>query len=277
MNINKYKSAMEEIDIDTHKIRSGFENTLYQKNKDKNISHLAIVKKPLLICIASFLLIAVLISTNLLTDGNSSDFSLTVYASDVNKELDLSDTSVTLSASNQFNMQGITNNETGTVNFDLKLKCEGNNIESITYKLSDEIITKENRGRSVAWFVENDSFLISDSLVKSDKSPFETYKEDENVYEIYRDDTKYYLTRMVGSAYSVDYENQQNKNYAIAISFQKDNKGDFIAEDFTITVTISLNDGSSLERYIEVKPVIGNILNDYKSDDLSKIQMTLKD
>ena len=267
MNIHEYKKAAQEIHVNTDKIKYRFEKTLYRKSKDKNKFNLANVKKPLLMCIASFILIFIIISANLLTGGNASNFSITVYASDVNNEFILSDTPITLTTSNQFNMQGITNNEIGTINFNLNLKCEGDNIESITYKLSDKIISINNRGGAVAWFAENDSYIISSSS-KSIK--------DESVYESYSYDNKCFVTKMIGNAYSVDYDNQNNKNYALVISLYKNNKGDFIAKDFTITVIISLNNGTSLKRYILVHPIIGDVSNYKTPVDLPKIQMTLK-
>jgi len=267
MNIKEYKEAVQEIHVDTDKIKWRFENTLYKKAKDNNPFNLVTFKKPILMCIVSFIIIFVLISTNLFSGGNASNFSITVYASDVNDELILSDKPITLSTSNELNMLGITNNTTGTVNFGLNLKCKGDNITSITYKLTDKIISRDNRQVAVAWFAENDSYIISSNPENIN---------DESVYESYSYDNKCFFTRMIGNAYSVDYANQNNKHYALAISLFKNKNGDFAAKDFTITAIIKLSDGKSLKRYILVHPLIGDVSNYKGPIDLPKLQMTLK-
>jgi len=265
MNIDEYQKAVKEIHVDTDKIKTRFENELYDKSKDK--LNPIFFRRPVFLCFMSLVLILVLVSTNLLSQGNTSNFSITVYASDKNNEFILSDTPVTLSASTQFNMDGITNGETSVVNFDLNLKCKGENIKKITYQLSDKEITKENMEDAIAWFAENVSYVAGSDLRN---------RNDKSIYEYYSSGNQCFLTKMIGNAYSVDYENQNDKNYALVISLYKNKKGNFTAKDFTITVNISLNDGKSLEEQIVVHPLVGSISSMNGSQDLPKIQMMLK-
>jgi hypothetical protein len=265
MNLSDYKKAVQEIHVNSDKIKLRFEKEINEKSKDKRTCNY-IFKRPILTCLVLCILIFTFTFMIVLSGGNASNFTITVYASVKNDNLVLSDTPITLSTSSQFNMQGIENDEAGSVKFDLNLICKGDNIEKITYKLSDKIITKENRGEAVAWFAESDSYIIG--------SGSENIK-DERIYESYSYDNKCFLTKMVGNAYSVEYENQNNKNYALVLSLNKNNKGNFTAQDFTITVNILFNDGTSLKRYIFVHPIIGDVTN-YKEPHLPKIQMMLK-
>jgi len=269
MNIEEYKGAMQEVHVNTDKIKLRFENTIDGKTKQEKIIHPYNFNKKILVCVMSFILIFVLVNFIPLTKGDSSKFTITVYASDLNKELFLSKTPITLSTSNQFNIQAITNEgmegETGSINFDLNFKCEGKNIKKITYQLSDKTISRENRDEAVAWFAENDSYGTISNSISS---------EDVSVYRAYRDDTNHtcYVTKMIGNRYCVDYENQNDKQYALEINLFQNEKGELEAKKFTITVILTLDDGSTLEKHILVRPLIAET-SEY---DISKIAITLK-
>ena len=270
MNIEEYKRAMQEVYVSTDKIKLRFQNTIDEKMKHIKIVHPHNFNKKILVCVMSFILIFVLVNFIPLTKGDISKFTITVYASDLNKELFLSKTPITLSTSNQFNIQAITNegkdSETGSINFDLNFKCEGKNIRKITYQLSDKTISRENRGEAVAWFAENDDSYGT--------FPDSTSNEDVSVYRSYRDNTNHtcYVTKMIGNSYSVDYENQNDKQYALEINLFQNEKGELEAKKFTITVILTLDDGSTLEKHILVRPLIA----DTSEYDISKIAITLK-
>lgn len=266
MNIDKYKKAMQEIPVNTDKITNGFVNMIYEKSKYRRMFRPMYLRKAVILCLVSFVIVYV-ISINLFNDGSNSNYTITVYASEIKKEIILSDTPITLSTSNKFNALGITNNETGSINFDLNLKCEGENIKNITYKLSDKAISIADRHEVVAWFAENTSYDTETNLIPMD---------DENVYESYSYNNKRSVTKMIGNLYSVDYENQNDKHYALVISLDKDDEGNFIADNFTITVMLTLTDGTTLKKQISVHPIIGDVTNYKTPNDMPKIQMSLK-
>lgn len=269
MNIEEYKKAMIEVSVDTDKIKSRFEKEINEKVKGKKVNILILYKRPIFICILSAVLVFTFSNLDRLNGGPVSNYTLTVYASSLDKEFVLSDEPITLSNSNQFNLQAISNkgenNETGSVNFDLNFKCEGRNIKNITYKLSDKIITRDNRGEAVAWFAENIQYNTVLNL-KQDN--------DKSVYRILSSNQKstYFVTKMIGNFYCVDYENQNDKHYSLEINLSKDDKGKLTAKEFTITVILTLDDGTTLEKHILVTPLIANTL-DY---GVSKIEMTLE-
>ncbi len=271
MNIEEYKRAMQEVNVDKDKIKLRFESSMDEKKK----KHLRIVQpnnfnRKIRICVTSLILIFMLINVKSLNNADVANFTITVYASDLNKELLLSKNPVSLSTSNQFNIQAITNegknSETGSVNFDLNFKCEGKNIRKITYQLSDKTISRENRSEAVAWFAENDDSYGT--------IPDSTSNEDVSVYRSYRDNTNHtcYVTKMIGNSYSVDYENQNDKQYALEINLFQNEKGELEAKKFTITVILTLDDGSTLEKHILVRPLIA----DTSEYEISKIEITLK-
>ncbi|WP_461207021.1 hypothetical protein [Clostridium sp. DL1XJH146] len=248
--MKEYKRAMQEIHINTDDVRLKFENRIQRKTKREKIFEIIEFKKPIYVYGILLTLIIGLISINLSTDANVSNFTITAYASELNEKLTLSNEPITLSAFNQFNNLNITNDETGIITFDLNLKCEGESIKSITYRLADKNITRDNRNMAVAWFAENDSYNINST---------EQYINDKSVYESYKYDNKYFVTKMIGSVYSVEYIDQNDKNYALAINLNKDHKGEYNAEKFTITVLITLDNGTVVEKHIFVKPIIADM------------------
>ncbi|MFA9462711.1 MAG: hypothetical protein ACERKN_00305 [Velocimicrobium sp.] len=264
MNIEEYKMAMQNVYVNTDKIVFRFENTVDLQSKRGKKPRAFNFKKVIFACAMTVVLLSVLLNYKPLATRNVSNFTITVYASDLNKELILSDNPITLSTSSQFNIKAISNegneNSTGSINFDLNFKCDGENIKDITYQLSNQTISRENKEKALAWFAENASYNTNYNSL---------YKDDKDVYRVYRNDTThiYYVTKMIGNAYTVRYENQDDKNYALELNLFKDDNNNLTAKNFTITVTITLNDGTTLEKHILVRPLIAGT-SDYEVDKL---------
>lgn len=241
MNIDDYKKVMQSYSVDTNRIKSRFAET-----KEKKSYQASRNRKCFFICVILTALIFLLFNLNIANDKNISNYTLSVYASSREMEKTLSDIPIILT--NEFKMMGITNEgneyEEGTINFDLNFRCKGENIKKITYKLSDKLISCENRYIYEAWFAENAPY---DTAADSDKS---VYVKAGRVGEKYA-----FVTKMIGSSYTVNYENQNDKNYELEIQLKPDKKGNMTAKEFIITVIITLNDDTEIEKHILVHPL----------------------
>lgn len=262
MNMEEYKKAMQEVHINTDVVKSRFEET-----KVKNINKSLCYKKSAFVLAMSVILVVIVPILNSFKTESIPDITLKVYASDLNKERVLSSIPVTLSTLHQPNLQAITNkgerNETGSINYNLSFQCVGENIKNITYKLSDKEITRENRGDVVAWFAENYSHSVRNFNYENEKSNYRIIQENDNLI----------VTKMIGSSYTVDYENQNNKQYLLEINLNSDDKGNLTAENFIINVIITMNNGKILEKQILVNP----LEVEQSDNNIYQIEMRLKE
>lgn len=282
MRLNEYKEALREVIVDTDKIKDRFEKNI-QKIPNKNGKRKSnfpklFIKRPIVFGLTSLIIIFCVIFIDFMDAGKVSDFSIKVYAADKKSEQLLSDKPVSISLSNDFKMAGFSNDEIGNINFNLNFICEGDNIENITYQLSDQEITVYNKQQEVAWFVENDSYLLGatgendvDQIIDEDEMI------NEGIYESFRDDKMCFVTKMIGNKYSVKGTDQNNKHYGLVINLFKDDKDEFTARNFIITVSVTLTDGTVIKKYISVEPYVGDLLNYKTSEDMPKLQMSLKD
>lgn len=241
MNIDDYKKAMQSYSVDTNRIKSRFEET-----KEKKSYQASRNKKCIFVSVILTALISLLFNFNKANDKNISDYSFSVFASSREMEKTLSDIPIILT--NEFKMMEVSNmgNEyaEGSINFDLNFRCMGENISKITYKLSDKLISCENRYKYEAWFAENSPYDIT---ANSDKS---VYMRLGKVGEKYS-----FVKKMIGSSYTVNYENQNDKNYELEIQLKPDKEGNMTAKEFIITAVITLNDGMKIEKHILVHPL----------------------
>lgn len=268
MNMEEYKKAMNEISIDTEKVKNRFRET-----KDKNTYKCLNYKKLAFVFIMPIILIFTVSIFSFFNTESIPNITLKVYAADSSEEKSLSRIPVVLNTLHQPNMQSITNkgktDETGSVTYNLSFQCIGENIKSITYKLSDKEITRENRGEAVAWFAESCKYY---SYFESIADPENTL-HDKSIYLKIREFDNLMVTKMIGSSYTVDYENQNDKQYLLEINLNSDGKGKLVAKNFIINVIITMNSGKTVEKQIFVKP----LEVEQSHNEIYQIEMTLKE
>lgn len=64
-----------------------------------------------------------------------------------------------------------------------------------------------------------------------------------------------HITKLIGSSYSVTYEDQENKQYGLIASATVDNDGKYYFNDIIIKVDICMKDGSHQYKRLLIKPV----------------------
>jgi hypothetical protein len=253
MNIREYKKAMDEISVNT--------NTIKDKVKDsvRNEKYLALrYKKIILACITAIAILLVPTVSRILNVESIPDITLTVLANSGEAET-LSDEPVVLTPYYQENMLQYSKFDNGlkkgSINFNLNFQCEGETIKEITYKLSDQTITRENRNEFTAWFAENQIYnSSSDAQNNKDKTTYRIVGDFKN--------QRHEVTKMIGSYYTVSYGNQNSKQYALEINLTQDETGKLNCEKFTINVIIVLEDESTIEKQIVVQPFITETSDD---------------
>ncbi len=245
MNINEYKEAMEEISVSSIEVEAALQKKMNKDNEIKTKRTIPVYT------IMAILLIAFVFANDILV--NKPEISITVYAAETgeipltNEFANFKVNATPISASSTIDKQG--NYQDSTVNYNIWFKCEGQDIKAITYNCSDRDITRGNRSKASAYYVENITM------------PVEEYKH----YDWKKDDTiisgwygigetEAQVTKMIGSSYTVSYDQQMNKQYGLVIAATVDEEGNYTVEDTTIKVTIEMQDGSIQKKQLLVHP-----------------------
>jgi hypothetical protein len=131
------------------------------------------------------------------------------------------------------------------ITYNINFICEGEGIASITYICSDQEITRSNRSEVAAYYVENVTLSTEEykSLPpdKGDNFICGFYGEGEDTA------TNIYL---IGSSYTVTYEEQQNIKYGLVVAATVDQEERFHCEDLRITARITMADGSEISKQL---------------------------
>lgn len=266
MKISHYNSAMDQINVNVEEVLLRFkkENAREKDIKSKRIGYH--IPRNVSVAMASIVLIIVLVTSFVGKTGSEIDILFSVNAAGSDERMEISDEPVHVKSNSEFNIMG-TSSGRGSVNFDIDIKCEGIEIDSITYKLPGETITRDNRINAIAWFSENVTLPAGEYL---------DYKGDTSLYEVMGDGTEKHIKRMIGNNYTVAYDGQDEIEYGLEINFDIDENGKVIANEFFIEVEVVMTDGSIFERHIRVIPNI--VIQDPKGiiEEMSTIQLIIK-
>lgn len=141
---------------------------------------------------------------------------------------------------------------TGEVNYQLWFRCEGDHIESITYRCSDEPITRSDLSRVPCYFVENRTVSIEERKECENQDNFLKSMTD-------TESGSSDIVQLIGNEYTVPYQKQDTPNSAIEVRCTTE-KGsdDFLtahAEPFTIEIIQTLTDGSTRTSTLLLTPL----------------------
>jgi hypothetical protein len=235
MNINQYKKSMDEI-----RIRTIEPDELLRKQSKK------VFQKKYIKLISSFILIFTLIFciNHFNFFGHSINSTIKVYAADNKIELTKDFINIKLNASP---VDGGSDSSDCFINYNLNLVCEGDNITTITYTCSDQIINRNNRSSAAAYFVEN---------INVPKSEYSRYlKADNFIYGYQAEGTATAkVTMLIGNSYIDRYDNQNNKQYGLVLTGRIDKNGTYQLDNTIILIEITLKDGSIEHKKLMVSP-----------------------
>lgn len=224
MNIDQYNKSMDEIEVRRFKVEE-----LINKDNKKSPKN-KVVKFAF-----AYILIGILV-LNIILPKNNSKIILTVYAAD--EEIMLSKDFVNFNLNASF-ILGMSESKSkyGFVGCNINFKCEGQDIKTITYICSDQTIDRNNRENASAYYVENLDVPIEDA---------KNYQNDNDYiygYTVQGEKTSH-ITKIIGSSYSVDYKDQNNKQYGLVIAATIDENDNYIINDTIINIEIQLKNGS---------------------------------
>lgn len=131
------------------------------------------------------------------------------------------------------------------INYNLNLKCEGDNIETIVYTCSNQDVNVNNRLSAAAYYVENISVPANE---------FSKYsKEDDFIFGYKAEGVGVAsITKLIGNSYTVNYDNQYNKEYGLVLAGTVDENGIYHFNDTKIKVDITLKDGSTHHKELAI-------------------------
>jgi hypothetical protein len=234
---------MNEIFVDTAKIQASLQNKLNKEERNG-------MKK----VVPSFAILAVLMVVFIFLQGIPATepiILMTVYAAE-NSEVQLTKefTNIKTTAdlfvgSSALDTQG--NHFDSKVNYNINFICEGQDIIAITYACSDTKVTRADISSAAAYYVENITMPVEE---------YRKYKmnEDEQFLSGFygEGEKEAHVTRLIGEAYTVPYENQMSKQYGLVVAAEVDAEENYHFDDFAIHVEIELKDGSIIKKILLV-------------------------
>ncbi len=241
MNMDQYKKSMSEINVKKMKTED-----LLKKNTCKRRKLQAVKLIPLL-----FGVIFALILMNV--SRETPDISINVYAAE--KEITLTKDFIDLELTANPLIGGSSIDSKGNmydsfVNYNINFACIGENIETITFTCNDQTVTMNNRLHAKAYFVEN---------INIPTDEYNNYRAGTDANFIYgfygeNEDTAS-VTKLIGSSYTVTYEEQGKSQYGLVIAASVDETGNYQTDKLTIQLEIKMTDGSTLKKEIVMKPL----------------------
>ncbi len=235
MNINQYKKSMDEIIADKIEFNDLLRKNVNKVNKYKFIKEISVC---IIVCI---LIVNLYPFTNF--SQHTPNIIIKAYAAE--KDIPLTNDFINFSLdANKIN-GGLDSNRC-FVNYNLYFQCEGDNISTITYTCSDQNINVSNRLNATAYYVENTSVPAYEySNYISNRNFIFGYKaEGEDIAKI---------TKLIGNSYTVDYKNQNNKQYGLVLAGSVDVNGRYQFDDTIIKVDITLNDNTTQHKKLIIK------------------------
>lgn len=258
MGLSQYKNAMNEVKMDE---KQDDVNIFIELNKKR----LKIKRRHIRQQFAALSLMIIISASFILLNNSGNDnieFWINSEAAEPNK---ITENGVELAMSSQWNQFAYTDSEL-VISYDFSIRCHGDEIKSITYLLSEEIITRENRHNHHAWFAEN-RVLFNGNLTKKN--------EDDLVYEKIKDDEKSYEKRMIGEKIIVDYA-LQDSNVSIEVAYSNDGYGKYKSQPFELKVQIELDNGVIEEKVLILEPTVIDVNEMASIDVITNLVVSIK-
>lgn len=257
MDINNYRSAMDVIKID--RLHTPQELYLRMDRRNRTMKRKLIPSTVLL----TLVVVACIVHSNI--SASSSNIVVMVYAAEQEKTL-LTEELISINPNAQAYVGSISTDTQGNdyvekMDYNINFICEGDNIEEITYICADKEITRDTVKSVPAYYVENM------------KLPVEEYKQ----LKLYQDDTFLFgfyapgeelanLTKLIGTSYTVPYEEQNSKEYGLIVNASDDQKDYNRFDDLIITMKIKMKNGTY--QYKQIKLILGD-------DAMSEVQICI--
>ncbi|MFW2489144.1 hypothetical protein ACN077_11255 [Clostridium chromiireducens] len=242
-----YTESCDEIPIKSELIKE----TLIKMQKDQVLlfSYTKYLQYVGVISVIGLLILAILISPNLF--GNKNTFTVTAYANE-SAESEYQSVNITkrespkIKLKNEFDMEETSNvDEYWNVYTDLRFKCEGENIETITLS------------------TDKGEFINKIALSKDDNIDGTGAKQ--AMWPIDKDGSVEEGTGYIplGKSYTVSYSEQNNKQYGFEFKIKKskqqldNSKGEDIynmaqKSKNTISIIATFSDGTKLSKKVEL-------------------------
>jgi len=232
MNINEYKKSLDLINV------KKFTTEELMNRNNKKITHKKMIKFTF-----AYILIGFFVLYNIFPLQRPR-FTITAYAAE--NEIQLTNSFVNCNVNVRPLDGGTDNGKDGYVNSNIYFKCEGKDINSITYTCSDQVVNVNNRKSAAAYYVEN--------MIIPRNEYNEHIKDNNFIYGYYAPggDTAN-ITNLIGNSYSVNYEDQNNKQYGLVIAATVDNTGCLKINDAIIKIDVYFNDGTIQHKKIVLK------------------------
>lgn len=239
MNLNEYKNAMSEIKVNTEEVEASIHRKMNHGVKER--------VKRLVPAFAAIMVMVIIFAFWYEIPSNSPAISMTVYAAEQEVPLTKEFVMISANANPFFGSSSIDENGNyydSKMNYNINFKCEGEDIETITYICSDQEITRGNMSVA-AYYVENITMPLEEY------KKYREFEDEQFLCGFYGEgEANANITKLIGSSYTVNYEEQRNIQYGLVVVASVDGEGDYIMEDLTLRVEIQLKDGSVVEKKI---------------------------
>jgi hypothetical protein len=244
MNLDDYREAMKEIPV----AAKGLDGKLFERVEARKKAKDKLVTKKIMPIFALAAMIVLLLCTAWYKVSlDTPAIAVKVYAAEA-EGIPLSENFVTIDEQVTPFYGGYTVDEQGkkqgaTMTYHIRFTCEGEGIDTITYILSEKEVTRDNRENAQAYYVENITLPVDEyRQLKKDKmerfiSGF--YGEGEENATI---------INMIGSSYTVKYEEQENIAYGLVVAATVDEEDDYHCEDVVIRARIRMKNGSTVNK-----------------------------
>lgn len=234
---------MEDIEANTTTI----ENRVLCKLEQKRLFNYNKIVASLLATAMVLLFISIYPKLNI----NEPSITMTVYAAE-NDGVVLTNTFIDIKTNASFLNGGYSTDNQGNVwdakvNYNIILRCEGKDIDSITYSTSDKEITRESNLSGIpAYFIENLEMPIDEFL------DTRWGKDDKFLFGGGYTETIAHVSKLVGSSFTVNYNDQMNEKYGLLINCTVDTQDVYHFENFTINMAIKMKDGKVYNKQLLV-------------------------
>lgn len=261
MDIKQYNQTMNKININSNEVSTRFFNeTIIVNNTPKHKFSYLVNKRTIKLAISLLLIVTLLFGSELLPKS-LPEITITAHAEGIHQGTILTEEIMSISTDSKFTIQSSTE-MSGSSYFDLTFICEGESINYITYKVSDQIITADNRYNYDAWFVEN---ITSDT--------YQTLNYELGEYEGTGFNGEYSKIKMIGSSYTIPYVDQTSNSYMLSVNLNIDELGKYNPSPFVVTVMITLENQEIITKELLITPIINSLIDNYQVIDQLDIQL----
>lgn len=253
MKIEDYNKAMDEIHADRPAL---MKKLLNESCPAQTGSTFPKYRAAIAAVLALFLLVGGIL--RLPVAGADDVFTITARAAGTGESIPLSTEPVFIqpTADAQFQLTWETQ---ATVNYQLGLQCEGENIAQITYRCSDSEITRDNFGQAPRYFVAN-------HIVPAEEyDQYDYVRRLQYTTEQGEGEEVCHLVELIGNECTVSYEAQDSLNLGIELNARTEPGPDYDtdgfpinitkAEPFTIDVILTFTDSTTQTKMLYLEPM----------------------